>query len=346
VTEPPPPDLEARATRYRDLVTAEMRAVVGDRPEGLYAWMRYHLGWEDPEGNPVSASPGKMMRPVGLLLATELAGGDPQQAVPAAAALELVHNFSLLHDDIEDRSDRRRDRPTLWTFAGEAQALNTGDGMYTVAHLAMYNLLDRGVPPDVAVRAMRELDQTCIRLVHGQYLDISFEERSDVTLDEYIEMAAGKTAAMFAAPLAIGATIAGADEPVVAAFRAAGRHIGLGFQMIDDVLGIWGNPAVTGKPVGDDLRSRKMTYPVITALSGPTDLSGRLSALYGKAFAAEEEIGEIASLIEAAGGRTATEARANDERDRAVAALEDAGVASEALEQLTAFAAQAVWRVS
>jgi len=339
-------DLETRAAGYRALVTREMQAVVGDRPEGLFAWMRYHLGWEDVDGRPVDASPGKMMRPVGLLLATELAGGDAAQAVPAAAALELIHNFSLLHDDVEDRSDRRRGRPTVWTFAGEAQAINTGDGMFTIAHLAMHGLTDRGVPPDVAVRALRELDETCIRLVHGQYLDISFEDRTDVTLDEYVEMASGKTAAMFAAPLALGAIIAGADEPLVEAFRAAGRHIGLGFQMIDDVLGIWGDPAVTGKPVGDDLRSRKMTYPVITGLSQPSETGRRLSALYNKPPRADEDLGEMTTLIEVAGGRTATEERATAERDRAAAILEDAGIDPVALDQLTAFAAQAVGRIS
>lgn len=151
-------DLQERAERYRPLVSAEMRAIVGDRPEGLYAWMRYHLGWEDVAGQPVEASPGKMIRPVGLLLATELCGGELAQAIPAAAAVELVHNFSLLHDDVEDRSDRRRDRPTVWTFAGEAQAINTGDGMYTLAREAMHRLLDRGVPSERAIRAMRELD--------------------------------------------------------------------------------------------------------------------------------------------------------------------------------------------
>lgn len=339
-------DLETRAAEYRTLTTNEMRAVVGERPEGLFAWMRYHLGWEDADGTPVDASPGKMMRPVGLLLATELAGGNAEQAVPAAAALELIHNFSLLHDDVEDRSDRRRNRATVWTFAGEAQAINTGDGMFTIAHLAMHGLSDRGVAPDIAVRALRELDETCIRLVHGQYLDISFEDRTDVTLDQYVEMAAGKTAAMFAAPLALGAIIAGADEPVVEAYRAAGRHIGLGFQMIDDVLGIWGDPAVTGKPVGDDLGSRKMTYPVITALNGPAPTAERLSALYNSPPDADEDLGEMTRLIEEGGGRSATEARAGSERDRATAILEDAGIDPDALRQFTEFAAQAVGRVS
>ena len=336
-------DLERRAARYRELVTAEMRATIGEAPDGLFAWMRYHLGWEDAEGSPVNASPGKMMRPVGLLLATELCGGDPERSTPAAAAIELVHNFSLLHDDVEDRSDRRRDRPTLWTFTSEAQAINTGDGMFTLARTAMLNLEDRGVPPERTLRAVRELDEACIRLVHGQYLDISFEERDDVTLDEYITMVSGKTAAMFAAPLAIGAIVAGASEATVEAFRTAGRHIGLGFQMVDDVLGIWGDPAVTGKPVGDDIRSRKMTYPVISALERAP--SG-LKALYATPFSGDQEIEAISLLIEQGGGRDATEQRAREERDRALAIVEDAGIVGEALEQLHTYASVAIGRVS
>jgi geranylgeranyl diphosphate synthase type I len=339
-------DLQERATRYRPLVSAEMRAVVGDRPEGLYAWMRYHLGWEDATGQPVEASPGKMIRPVGLLLAAELCGGDLEQAIPAAAAVELVHNFSLLHDDVEDRSDRRRDRATVWTFAGEAQAINTGDGMYTLAREAMHRLLDRGVPSERAIRAMRELDGACLRLVEGQYHDISFEERRDVSVDEYLTMAGGKTAAMFSAPLAIGAIVAGADEPLIQAYRAAGRHIGLGFQMVDDVLGIWGDPAITGKPVQDDLRSRKMTYPVVTVLAGGAPDGGGLQALYETPPHADEDLSEIAQLIEAGGGRRATEQRAHEERDRAIAVLEDAGVRSEQLERLTEYASQVIGRVT
>ena len=338
--------LEARAAEYRTLVSAEMRAVVGDRVEGLYAWMRYHLGWEDEDGRPVERSPGKMIRPVGLLLATERAGGNVDRALPAAAAVELVHNFSLLHDDVEDRSDRRRDRATVWTFAGEAQAINTGDGMYTLAREAMHRLADRGLDATLAVRAMRELDDACMRLVEGQYHDISFEERRDVSVAEYLAMASGKTAAMFSAPLAIGAIIAGAEEPVVQAYRAAGRHIGLGFQMVDDVLGIWGDPAVTGKPVQDDLRSRKMTFPVVTVLERGDAAADRLQALYETPPTADEDLSEVARLIEAGGGRDATERRAHEERDRAIAVLEDVGIDGNDLVLLTEYASQAIGRVT
>lgn len=338
--------LSERAERYRPLVQVEMRAVVGQRPEPLYAWMRYHLGWEDQQGAPVAASPGKMMRPVAVLLAAELAGGRAEAAAPAAAAVELVHNFSLLHDDIEDASDFRRGRANLWTFAGAPQAINTGDGMFVVARLAQYRLLDAGVSSERTLAAMRELDEACLRLVHGQYLDMSFEKRRDVTLDEYLEMAGGKTAAMFAAPFAIGATIGGAPPAAVDAFREFGRRVGLAFQAVDDVLGIWGDPAVTGKPVGDDLSARKMTYPVIVALGSASEEGEALRRAYARPASGSDDLAAMSRWIEATGAREVTERMARQETGAALAALRDAGLTEEGRAILVEFAEAAVGRVT
>ncbi|MDA0270062.1 MAG: polyprenyl synthetase family protein [Chloroflexi bacterium] len=338
--------LVERAERYRPLVQQEMRDIVGERPEPLYAWMRYHLGWEDQQGAPVTASPGKLMRPVAVLLAAEIAGGRAEQAVAAAAAVELVHNFSLLHDDIEDASEFRRGRPNLWTFAGAAQAINTGDGMFVVARLAQYRLLEVGVPAERVLLAMRELDEACLRLVHGQYLDMSFETRRDVTLDEYLEMAGGKTAAMFASPFAIGATLGGASPALVDAFREFGRRVGLAFQAVDDVLGIWGDPAVTGKPVGDDLLARKMTYPVIVALNAGGEESEALRHAYARPAEGNDDIPAMARWIEATGAREATEAKAREETSAALDGLRAAGVPPETLAVLLEYAEAAVGRVT
>jgi geranylgeranyl diphosphate synthase, type I len=343
---PPARSLAERAEPYRPLVAAEMRAAVGTSPSGLYAWMRYHLGWEDQAGNAVVASPGKMMRPVGALLATELLGGEVAQALPAAAAIELVHNFSLLHDDVEDASEFRRGRKNLWTFAGVAQAINTGDGMFVVARLAEYRMAAAGVPSDRAIAVMREIDHACMRLVEGQFLDISFETRQDVTLDEYLEMAGGKTAAMFAAPFAVGAVIAGAPASAIEGLREYGRHVGLAFQMVDDILGIWGDPAVTGKPVGDDLLSRKMTYPVISALNADDEAGRSLRDAYATPPGAGDRIDSMARWIEATGARAATEAMAREEQRLAMAAAESAGLDSEGLALLREYADAAIGRVT
>ena len=332
-----------RASEFRQLVSLEMRRIVGARREGVYSWMRYHLGWEDAAGRPTEAASGKMIRPVGLLLATEVLGGDPERAIPAAAAVELVHNFSLLHDDVEDRSERRRDRPTLWTLVGEAHAINTGDGMLMLAHQAICGLEERGLSAADTLRAVRELDRATLRLVHGQYLDLSFEGRSQVSISEYVEMASGKTAAMFGAPLALGAIVAGAPESTVNVFRTVGWHIGLAFQMIDDLLGIWGDPELTGKPVGDDIIARKMTYPVITALDRDWDLVGRR---YAEEASGPDEVAEIARLIEGTGAREATDERARWERDQALRVLGEAQLEERGQLLLAAYADIAVGRVT
>jgi geranylgeranyl diphosphate synthase type I len=305
--------LATRAVEYRALIEAELRAVVGVDALPLRAWMRYHLGWEDAEGRPVPAAPGKLLRPIAVLLAAEALGTPPALAVPAAAAIELVHNFSLLHDDIEDRSERRRDRPTLWTFAGVPQAINTGDGVYTLARLAMLRLSERGFAAEVVLRAAGELDEACLRLVEGQHRDIAMEGRVDVTGEAYLEMSAGKTAAMFAAPFAIGALLAGGADTTVEAFRAFGQHAGMAFQAADDLLGIWGDPAVTGKPASDDLRQRKMTLPVIAAIESGGDEAAALARDYARPPAPAADYAALGARIERLGGRAATAAFATAE---------------------------------
>ncbi len=334
--------LAERVERYRPLLLRELREVVGDDPSGLFAWMRYHLGWEDFEGVPVDGSRGKLLRPTALLLAAELNGTEVERVLPAAAAIELVHNFSLLHDDVEDASHRRHGRAALWTLAGTPQAINTGDGMYTVARLAMYRLLDRGLPNDLVIAAMRELDIACLQLVRGQYLDMRFEERNNVTREEYVAMSTGKSAALFAAPFAIGALLAGATAEVVEAFRAYGKCTGLAFQAVDDILGIWGDEKLTGKPVGDDLLLRKMTYPVIAALEAGPD-SAPLRAGY-EGSEGEIDVAALALLVERLGGRAATEAFAREQVALGLEALRTAGVRVEALAPLREFSGAATER--
>jgi geranylgeranyl diphosphate synthase type I len=181
----PAPGLEGLLPRYRALIEAELRDVVGDAPGALWAWMRYHLGWEDAGGHAVEASPGKLLRPAAVLLAAEALGTAPERAAPAAAAVELIHNFSLLHDDIEDRSERRRDRATLWTLSGVAQAINTGDGMHALARLALLRLADRGFEAHTVLEAARELDRACLQLVAGQHADMAMEGRIDLGRADY-----------------------------------------------------------------------------------------------------------------------------------------------------------------
>lgn len=328
-----PAALETRMRDYRPRVDAEMRAVVGDDPSGLYAWTRYHLGWEDREGTPTGRGPGKMLRSTALLLSAEACGGEVGHAIPAAAAIELLHNFSLVHDDIEDDSDTRRGQAALWKLVGLAQGINTGDGMFTLARVALHRLPEAGVDPAVAFAATRELDNACMRLIEGQYRDIAFETRSRVDRDEYLAMVEGKTSALFAACAAMGALIAGAPTERVDALREWGRQIGLAFQAVDDLLGIWGDPAVTGKPVGDDVAVRKQTFPVIAALTSGE--APGLEAAYrrtedGEPVIASPDIAALTTEIEASGARATTESLVREHRALAADALAASGLGAEA----------------
>jgi geranylgeranyl diphosphate synthase, type I len=327
--------LTERIERYRPLVLDEMRTVVGSSAQELFAWMRYHLGWEDAFGQAADESPGKLLRSSAVLLAAELTGGSAEAAAPAAAAVELVHNFSLLHDDIEDNSETRRGRKTVWTVAGVPQAINSGDGMFTLARLAMHRLLEAGIEERRVIEAMRELDEACLRLVEGQYLDIAFEQRPVVTRDEYVGMVSGKTGAMFAAPFAIGALLGGAPGESVAAFRLFGLHVGLAFQALDDLLDCWGTREQLGKDPGGDLLSRKKTYPVIAALEvGAVDFA----RAYAQPPTPGEDIRTLALMVEAAGGRRATAAWVHEQLSAAGAALGPAALGPDSIALLVEFA--------
>jgi len=251
------PVLEAIETDLR------LAALPFDGPAfvALAEMISYHLGWSgEPTGR------GKRIRPLITVLACQACGGDWRSALPAASAVELIHNFSLVHDDIEDHSETRRGRPTLWSRWGLPQALNTGDALFALAHLSLHRLRALGTPPEVVVAVQHDLTAACLELTCGQHLDMAFESSPAVSTDDYALMVRGKTAALLAAAAGMGARIAGALAPRIEAMTEFGRQLGLAFQMQDDILGIWGDPAVTGKPAGDDLLCRKRSLPTLLGL--------------------------------------------------------------------------------
>ncbi|HEX9016651.1 MAG TPA: polyprenyl synthetase family protein, partial [Chloroflexota bacterium] len=235
----------------------------GRAAEPLYGMLKYHLGWVDSEMHPAHGDPGKRVRSRLSLLACEAAGGRAEDALPAATAVELLHNFSLIHDDIQDRSELRRHRKTVWAIWGEAQAINAGDEMFVLSQLAVLE----ASAPQVATAAARILNEASRRLCEGQYLDLAFELRDTVTIEQYLEMIEGKTAALLEAACLMGGIFAGADAAVASGLARYGREMGLAFQMRDDYLGIWGDPAETGKPAADDVAGKKKTLPILYALN-------------------------------------------------------------------------------
>jgi geranylgeranyl diphosphate synthase, type I len=250
------------------LIEEELRRQVSvlDKPQTrpFHEMLTYHLGWSGEGAGP--AAQGKRIRPLLLLLATSACGADWKPALPAAAAIELVHNFSLVHDDVQDNSDTRRGRTTLWVKWGMPMGINAGDALFVLADLAMQNLV-RDYPPEIVNNAARILSTTCLNLTCGQFLDMSFESRSNLAEEEYWQMISGKTAALLSACCEIGALLGGADRSLQEQYRAFGHSLGLAFQVQDDILGIWGSSAQTGKSSQSDLISRKKSLPVIIGLN-------------------------------------------------------------------------------
>jgi geranylgeranyl diphosphate synthase type I len=279
--------------RSRDAITPAMRTALDRLDPATRLQAAYHFGWVDAQGRPDRGG-GKAVRPALALLSAQATGGPEEIGLPGAVAVELVHNFSLLHDDLMDHDRERRHRTTVWVLWGSSSAILSGDALLG---LAQEVLLDCGLP--TAAPAALMLARATRELIRGQVEDLAFEQRASVPVDECLDMAAGKTGALMAASAAIGAVLAGAPAETVAALQTYGAQIGLAFQLVDDVLGIWGDPAVTGKPVHSDLRADKKSLPISYALAGdptialidPADLAKRADAIEragGRAWALDE----------------------------------------------------------
>jgi geranylgeranyl diphosphate synthase, type I len=316
-------------------VENELKSVLamakGSGLEEFHYMLAYHLGWEGEGAGPEAR--GKRLRPLLLLLTTAAAGADWQHALPSAAAIELIHNFSLIHDDIEDNSPLRRGRPTLWARWGIPQAINAGDAMFSLAHLAIFRLAET-VSSQVAFQASRILQETCLHLTQGQYLDISYEARGDLTLEAYWPMVGGKTAALLAACCHIGALAAEAEPNICASYRQFGWYLGLAFQALDDLLGIWGESAATGKSTESDLLSGKKSLPVLYGLRK----KGPFAHRWAKGLISVEEVADIAHQLELEGARDYTIDRADELTQQAIKALDQAQPQGEAGEALRALA--------
>ncbi len=306
----------------RALIQDAMRAafpLAEARVAEFYGMQEYHLGWRNATLAPASGDPGKLLRPIMALAAARAAGGDPLLALPLAAGIQLLHDFSLIHDDIEDDSDMRRGRQTLWTIWGLAQGINAGDGMFVIAHLSVHRLADVGLPAERVLAILRRFSETILTICEGQYLDISFEGRLSVSQDDYLAMIRRKTAVLVGAAAELGGVAGGADRATAAALWTFGVSLGLAFQVQDDVLGVWGDPERTGKPFAADLYRRKLSLPVIYGMASP-DYGARLAELYGAA-PDDRAVGEMLQLLDAAGARAATEAVATSYHHEAMAAL-------------------------
>ncbi|MFB6719059.1 family 2 encapsulin nanocompartment cargo protein polyprenyl transferase [Kribbella sp. NPDC056345] len=321
----------------REVVDPALRAAVATLPPATRRIADYHFGWADEDGRPAHADSGKAIRPALVLLTAQAVGGTTESALPAAVAVELVHNFSLLHDDVMDCDTSRRHRATAWTVFGLGPAILAGDALLG---LAFDVLVGSGHP--ARGEAARILGAAVQELVDGQLADADFETRDDVVPAECVRMAQLKTGALLGCCTALGALLGGGRPDQVDHLRLYGEDLGLAYQYVDDLLGIWGTPSVTGKPVYSDLTRRKKSLPVVTALASGTPAARELAALYARSDElSHEDLTTAAALVETAGGRATSQAQADALLTAALGSLITAGAlapASADLERLARLA--------
>ena len=290
----------------------------------LYRWERYHLGWYDERLTEMTPADrrkhgGKRLRGVLTILASESVGGDGRTAAPAGAAIEFIHNFSLVHDNVEDNDEERRHRPTVWKLWGIPHAINVGSNMQAMVDVAVLRLAHR-VPAEAVVRAFQLVNRSIVLMTEGQYLDMAAQDSASMSLDDYFRMTGGKTAALLEGALHVGAILGTSDEGRSSDLAEFGRRFGLAFQCRDDYLGIWGEPELTGKPVASDIVQGKRSLPVVHALAAAPAHTPAGDRLRAALEARDAEV--VLSLFSDLGTAEFVKARVEEHTNAALAALE------------------------
>ncbi len=294
---------------------------------------RFHLGWVDPAGGETDdvtrlTVQGKRIRPQLASLFCTAVCGTPEAAAPLAAAIELLHNFTLVHDDIQDRSPNRRHRATVWRIWGDAQAINAGDALFAIAQRALLRTDPKFAAPVTVLNLLDEFNRVTIEIVQGQVLDLEFESNSGVTPADYLTMIGGKTAAILRFAAWAGATVGSGRDDIAALLGNAGEALGMGFQVRDDVLGIWGSEGQTGKDQGDDIRRRKKSLPILLlAERASEEEASRLAELYAADEIDPAGVAEVLGMLDRHDIERLSTAHVRHYHQQAVAALDDAGPA-------------------
>jgi geranylgeranyl diphosphate synthase, type I len=297
----------------------------------FHEMLTYHMGWSGPGAGPETT--GKRIRPILVLLSCSASGGNWEDALPAAACIELIHNFSLAHDDIQDLSDLRRGRLTVWKKWGKPQAINVGDILFILAQLALLDI-KKVFSPEKVLHAEEIIQEACLALSCGQFLDISYQERSDLALDDYWHMVSGKTAALVSACTDIGALLGGADDLARTYYRDFGQYLGLAFQVQDDYLGIWGDAVLTGKSTVSDLVTGKKSFPILHGLSR----NGPFAHRWHEGGIIVKDVPSLSALLSQEGSKLFTQETVSQMNDMAIKSLRLAdpqGEAGEALFELS-----------
>jgi geranylgeranyl diphosphate synthase, type I len=317
--------------QFRQPIEDALRRSLDGRSAGIYDMLRYHLGLDGS-----SPSQGKALRPTLCLLVCEALGGDWSRALPAAASIELIHNFSLIHDDIQDGDELRRGRPTLWTRHGVAQAINAGDSMFALATLTLRDL--RPLFDDaIVVEAMSVLREATREMIEGQFLDVGYESVPEVTLDQYLEMIRCKTGALLRASIEMGALLADAGAPLRHRCRRLGEAIGSLFQIRDDMLGVWGESETTGKSADSDIRRKKKSLPVVMALANArqTDREALLST-YAQDSLSSADVDRVRGIFDSLEVKMHLQQLADEAHEQAMKLVDTINFTSEGRTELVA----------
>ncbi len=307
----------------------------------LWDVIDYQFGWDlDADDARRGRVAGKKIRPLLMALVAQAVCGTYRHVLPAGAALEFIHNFTLIHDDVMDKSEERRHRPTVWTRWGPWQAINAGDGLYALAMLCSVRLAQVDAPPAKIVRVVEALARACLHTAEGQILDMDFEGRADVGADEYVTMVANKTGALIRCAAQVGALLSTDDEDLIARYAAFGRDLGIAFQIRDDYLGVWGDESRTGKSATSDIREKKKSYPILVAFERAAAADrATLEALYAAESLSDEDVSTVLDVLARTDAQAATDEIAWAYYEDALAHLERTGAAPAALAPIREYAA-------
>lgn len=333
--------LENILSKYARDIDDTIKAALEDRPEFMRGIIQYHFGWVDQTFSPADSGRGKMFRPTITLLVFEAITGGYKDALPLAAAIEMIHNFSLIHDDIEDNDFERRGRPTAWTIWGQPRVINFGDFLYSLAFKTMVRLDARKFPAERIFAVLNLVVDACLKLTEGQELDLRFENLRDVSTEMYLDMVYKKTGALVEAAILAAARLATSDEEIIKHYGDFAQSIGIAFQIKDDVLGIWGDSAKTGKSAANDLRRKKKTLPVVYMLNKASgQRAEKLRSFYSKAEPlSEAEIDYVRASLEWADAYNYAQNLADMYREKSFGALRSVDLSNQAQTELETIAA-------
>ena len=325
-----PPTLD----RYGEALNQELEQVLAQRQGLLYRMMLYQMGWMDEQGTPLPRPKSRQLRPTLCLLSCEALSGEYRQALPAAAAMELVHTFSIVHEDVQNGSLQGHERPSVWWVWGPGQAINVGDGLHSLGRMALFRLRERGLSLAKVLRAMTVLDEACLRLCEGQHMDLAFQEKLDVSLNAYLKMAEDKTGSLVSCAMELGGIVATEDERVIEAFRCCGSNLGIALHIRKDILGLWGGSQ--GGAFSTEVLNKKKSFPIVQLLEqGDLKTKRRLGTIYFKRVLEPSDLEEILALLEEKGARESAQAAAQSYYEKAIKALEGVELSSWGLQQIT-----------